>query len=97
MLMFISFRLDLAIGNSYGRNKLLLNSASQDGDWSGFVADNLPGDADMGTKALAFGDLNRDGWADIVLGKGDGADANQFLLSTHYNGAWAGFGHCIFI
>ena len=57
-------RLDLAIGRAGAANQLLLNQGNlSNGSWAGFgEALALPGDGSSDTSALAFADVNQDGW-----------------------------------
>ncbi|MEE2727322.1 MAG: VCBS repeat-containing protein, partial [Candidatus Latescibacterota bacterium] len=71
-------QLDLLEGNDVDPNRILWNSGIGDGLTYLFDYDEELGAAAGATRALAVGDLNEDGWPDVVVGRKDGQDAAYF-------------------
>jgi hypothetical protein len=69
-----------------GVSRLYLNTANPN-PWNGVSGSNLPAEAGV-TTAVAFGDLNGDGFEDLVVGNSGGV--NRIYIHNGTSDPWAG-------
>ncbi len=80
--------LDIVEGNSNQLNKYYLN----DGHGNFPVGHSLgPSTDTMDTRSIAVGDVNRDGWLDIVAGNYSQSDVVYINKGADSSGTWLGF------